>query len=95
MYLDLAAAFAGKNDAALTGEIESALRAAAAAEPPSGEALFQLGQSYANAGKQQGKAFLRRYLDVAAKQPEAEQDRQKIQVAKQLIRALDALNQVK
>lgn len=95
MYLDLAAAFAGKNDTALTGEIESALRAAAAAEPPSGEALFQLGQSYANAGKQQGKAFLRRYLDVAANQPDAEQDKQKIQVAKQLIRALDALNQVK
>lgn len=95
MYMDLAAAFAGRNDNALAGEIESALKAAAAAEPPSGEALFQLGQSDANSGRQQGKAYLRRYIELAVKQPEAEQDKQKIQVAKQLIRALDALNQVK
>ena len=95
MYMDLAAALAGKNDNALAADIESALKAAIAADPPSGEALFQLGQSYANSGKQQGKAFLRRYVELSIKQPEAEQDKQKIQVAKQLIRALDALDQVK
>ena len=95
IYMDLAAAFSGRNDNTLAGEIESALKAAAAAEPPSSEALFQLGQGYANAGKQPGATYLRRYIEVAGKLPEAEQDKQKIQVAKQLIRALDALNQAK
>ena len=95
MYLDLAAALAAKNDNKLAGEIDSALKAAAAAEPPSGEALFQLGQSYANAGKPEGKTYLKRYLEVSGKLPEAEQDKQKIQVAKQLIKALDILQQAK
>jgi hypothetical protein len=95
MYLDLAAALAARNDSGLAKEIESALKAAAGAEPPSAEALFQLGQSYANAGKQEGKQYLQRYLEVSAKLPEAEQDKQKMQVAKQLIRALDILKQGK
>ena len=92
MYMDLAAALAGRNEPRLSGEIDSALKAAAAAEPPSSEALFQLGQGYANAGKPEGRAFLKKYLDVATKLPDADQDKQKIQVAKQLIRALDILN---
>jgi Flp pilus assembly protein TadD len=91
IYMDLAAALAAKNDNALAKEIESALKAAASAEPPSAEALFQLGQSYANAGKQEGKAYLQKYLDVSTKLPEAQQDKQKMQVAKQLIRALDII----
>jgi hypothetical protein len=91
IYMDLAAALAAKNDNALAKEIESALKAAASAEPPSAEALFQLGQSYANAGKQEGKAYLQKYLDVSAKLTEAQQDKQKMQVAKQLIRALDII----
>ena len=66
-------------------------RYAAAADPPSAEALFQLGQSYANAGKQEGKTYLQKYLDVSAKLPEGQQDKQKMQVAKQLIRALDII----
>ena len=95
MYVDLAAALAAKNDNRLTGEIESALKAATIAEPPSAEALFQLGQGYANAGKQEGKAYLQKYVDVATKLPAADQDKQKIQVAKQLIRALDSLKQAR
>jgi Flp pilus assembly protein TadD len=91
IYMDLAAALAGKNDAKLSREIESALKAAAAADPPSAEALFQLGQSYANAGRQEGKTYLQRYLDLSAKLPEAERDKQKMQVARQLIRALDVI----
>lgn len=93
MYMDLAAALAAKNDNKLAGDIESALKAAASTDPPSAEALFQLGQSAANAGKQEGKAYLQKYVEIAAKLPEAEQEKQKIQVAKQLIRALDALKQ--
>jgi tetratricopeptide (TPR) repeat protein len=95
MYMDLAAALAARNDNGLAKEIESALKAAAGADPPSAEALFQLGQSYANAGKQEGKQYLQRYLEVSAKLPEAEQDKQKMQVAKQLMRALDILKQEK
>jgi tetratricopeptide (TPR) repeat protein len=93
IYTDLAAAMAERNDPALTGDIDAALKAAAAADPPGADALFQLGQSYANAGKQEGKAYLQRYLDVSAKLPEAQRDVQKMQVARQLIRALDVLRQ--
>jgi tetratricopeptide (TPR) repeat protein len=93
IYTDLAAALAERNDPALTGDIDAALKAAAAADPPGADALFQLGQSYANAGKQEGKVYLQRYLDVSAKLPEAQQDAQKMQVARQLIRALDILRQ--
>jgi tetratricopeptide (TPR) repeat protein len=95
IYVDLAAALAAKNDSKLAGEIDSALKAGAAAEPPSAEALFQLGQSYANAGKQQGATYLKKYIEIAKALPAAEQDKQKIQVAKQLIGALDALKQLK
>ena len=95
MYMDLAAALARKNDNTLAGDIDSALKAAAAADPPSGEALFQLGQSYANSGKQAGTAYLKKYVELSSKLPETEQDKQKIQVAKQLIRALDVLKQTK
>jgi tetratricopeptide (TPR) repeat protein len=90
-YVDLAAALAARKDNNLAKDIESALKAAAAAEPPSAEALFQLGQSYASAGRQEGKAYLKRYVDLSAKLPEAEQDKQKVQIAKQLIRALDII----
>jgi hypothetical protein len=91
IYVDLAAALAARNDGKLAGEIDSALKAGAAADPPSAEALFQLGQSYANAGKQQGAAYLKKYVEISKALPEAQQDKQKIQVAKQLIGALDAL----
>jgi tetratricopeptide (TPR) repeat protein len=91
IYTDLAAALANRNDTALNAQIESALKTAAAADPPGADALFQLGQTYANAGRQEGKAYLQRYLKAAADLPEAQRDAQKIQVAKQMIRALDIL----
>jgi cytochrome c-type biogenesis protein CcmH/NrfG len=91
MYTDLAAALSAQNDASVAGDIEAALKAAASADPPSPEALFQLGQTYANSGKQEGKTYLQKYLDVMAKLPADQRDPQKIQLAKQLIRALDAL----
>lgn len=94
MYTDLAAALGAKNDPKLAGDVEGALKAAAGAEPASAEALFQLGQGYANAGKQEGKAYLQRYLDAVGKLPEGQRDAQKVQVAKQLIRALDVLKSV-
>jgi len=93
IYTDLAAALASRNDGALSGDIESALKSAAAADPPGAEALFQLGQSYANAGRQEGKAYLRKYLDLSAALPESKRDAEKMQVAKQLIRALEILQQ--
>jgi tetratricopeptide (TPR) repeat protein len=91
MYTDLAAALEAQNDPALAGDIESALKSAGDADPPSPEALFQLGQAYANSGKQEGKTYLHKYLDVTATLPADKRDPQKIQLAKQLIRALDAL----
>jgi tetratricopeptide (TPR) repeat protein len=91
MYTDLAAALEAQNDPALAGDVESALKSAGNAEPPSPEALFQLGQAFANSGKQEGKPYLQKYLDVTAKLPPAQRDPQKVQLAKQLIRVLDAL----
>jgi tetratricopeptide (TPR) repeat protein len=91
MYTDLAASLEGQNDPALAGDIESALKSAGNADPPSPEALFQLGQAYANSGKQEGKTYLQKYLAVTAKLPGDQRDPQKVQLAKQLIRALDAL----
>ena len=95
IYMDLAAALASKNDTKLTGDIDAALKTAAKSDPPNVEALFQLGQSYANSGDQQGKAFLKKYLEESAKIPEAQRDAQKMQLAKQMIRALDIVQQVK
>ena len=91
IYMDLAGALAGRNDAGLAGDIDAALKAAANADPPSAEALFQLGQSYANAGRIEGKKFLQRYLEVSQKLPAEKQDTQKMQIAKQLIKALEIL----
>lgn len=93
IYTDLAAALAERKDDRLTSMIEAALRAAATAIPPGPEALFQLGQSYAQAGKAEGKKFLQRYIEVSKDLPEAQRDPQKLRVAKQLIRALDILQQ--
>ncbi len=95
IYMDLAAALAARNEPKLAGDVEAALKLAAAADPPSADALFQLGQSYANAGKAEGKAYLQRYVAAADKLPASERDAQKIQVAKQMIRALDILDSAK
>jgi tetratricopeptide (TPR) repeat protein len=95
IYTDFAAALAAQNDPALAGDIEFALKSAGDANPPSPEALFQLGQGYANSGKQEGRTYLKKYLDVTAKLPADQRDAQKIQLAKQLIRALDAVKSEK
>lgn len=93
IYTDLAAALASRSDPSLSAPIDAALKSAAAADPPGADALFQLGQSYANAGRQEGKTYLQKYLQVTATLPESQRDLQKIQVAKQMIRALDILRQ--
>ena len=62
---------------------------------PRPEALFQLGQAYANAGLQEGKTYLKKYIDLSAKLPEDQRDPQKVQLAKQLIRALDVVQSLK
>ncbi|MGE5608392.1 MAG: tetratricopeptide repeat protein [Bacillota bacterium] len=88
-YADLASALAARNDPKLNAPIESALKAAAASDPPNLDALFTLGQSYAIAGKQEGRTYLQQYLDASNKLPEDQRDLQKTRLAKQMIRAMD------
>jgi tetratricopeptide (TPR) repeat protein len=91
IYTDLAAALAQRKDDALAPEIEKALKTAAAADPPGAEALFALGESYVNAGRAEGRKYLQRYVEVASALPKEKRDERKIRLAKQLIRALDAV----
>jgi Tfp pilus assembly protein PilF len=91
VYTDLAAVLAARNDPTLVPQIDRALKQAANASPPSPDALFALGQSYANANRPEAKTYLRKYLDLANTLPEEKRDPTKIQLAKQLIRALDAV----
>jgi tetratricopeptide (TPR) repeat protein len=95
VYADLAAALAARNDEKLNPRIEAALKSAASADPPHLDALFNLGQSYVSAGKPEGKDYLKRYLDGQAKLPEDQRDKQKMQLARKMIRAMDILNQVR
>jgi tetratricopeptide (TPR) repeat protein len=94
VYTDLAAALSARKDPSLAGDIEAALKSAAKSDPPSPEALFQLGQAYANAGRQEGRTYLQRYVDASAKLPADQRDAQKIKIAKQLIRALDVVKSI-
>jgi tetratricopeptide (TPR) repeat protein len=91
VYTDLAAVLGARRDEKLNGEIIKALERAAAATPPSAEALFALGQTYVNAGRPEGRRYLERYLEVVGKLPEGKRDEQKVRLAKQMIRALDAV----
>ena len=91
IYTDLAAALAQRKDDKLAPDIEKALKTAASADPPGAEALFALGQSYVNAGRAEGRKYLQRYVEVASKLPDGKRDDQKIRLAKQLIRAIDAV----
>ena len=91
VYTDLAAVLAARKEERLAGEIDAALKRAAAAEPPSAEALFALGQSYVNGGRVEGKGYLQRYIEVASRLPEGKRDETKIRLARQLIRAIDAV----
>ena len=91
VYMDLAAVLSAKNDPRLSTQIDRALKKAATADPPNLDALFTLGQSYINAGRTEGKDYLRRYVELATAQPEGRRDETKIRLAKQLIRAIDAV----
>jgi thioredoxin-like negative regulator of GroEL len=91
IYTDLAAALAARNDDKLAPEIDKALKNAAAAKPPSPQALFALGQSYASAGRPEGRQYLQRYVEVASALPAEKRDDRQIRLAKQLIRALDVV----
>ena len=91
IYTDLAAALAARKDDRLAPDIDKALKTAANANPPSPEALFALGQSYVNAGRGEAKTYLQKYIEVASKLPDGKRDDQKIRLAKQLIRAIDAV----
>jgi tetratricopeptide (TPR) repeat protein len=91
IYTDLAAALAGRNDDRLAPAIDQALKSAANANPPGVEALFALGQSYVNAGRAEGKQYLQRYVQTASALPADKRDEQKIRLARQLIRAIDAV----
>ena len=91
VYTDLAAALAGRKDERLSPDIDAALKAAAGAKPPSTQALFALGQSYVNAGRPEGRAYLQRYVEVASALPAGQRDERQIRLAKQLIRAIDAV----
>jgi tetratricopeptide (TPR) repeat protein len=91
VYTDLAAVLGARRDEKLNGEIMAALEKAAAATPPSAEALFALGQTYVNSGRPEGKRYLERFLELASKLPEGKRDEAKVRLAKQMIRALDAV----
>lgn len=91
IYADLAGALAARNDPRLDGRIEAALKAAAQANPPHLDSLFNLGQSYAAAGRQEGRTYLQRYIELASALPAEQQQPQKLRLAKQMVRALDAL----
>jgi len=91
IYLDLAASLAARRDDSLAQQVQAALEKSAAADPPHPDALFQLGQAFISAGMVEGKTYLTKYLDATAKLPEAQRNPQKIQLAKQLIRAIDAV----
>jgi tetratricopeptide (TPR) repeat protein len=94
IYMDLAAALAGRNDDKLSPEIDKALKTAAKSNPPSPQALFALGQSYASAGRPEGRQYLQRYVEVASALPAEQRDEKQIRLARQLIRALDAVKGV-
>ncbi len=91
VYTDLAAVLGARKDDKLNADIVAALEKAAKADPPSPDALFALGQTYVSAGRPEGRAYLERYLQVAATLPEAKRDEQKLRLARQLIRAVDAV----
>jgi Flp pilus assembly protein TadD len=91
VYTDLAAALAARRDPRRNAEIDTALKKAAAANPPGAEALFALGQSYANAGRPEARQYLQRYVEAATALPADKRDEQKVRLAKQLIRAIDAV----
>lgn len=93
VYTDLAAVLGARRDEKLNKDILAALETAAAANPPSPEALFALGQTYVNAGRPEGKKYLERYLEAVKALPEAKRDESKVRLAKQMIRALDAVKQ--
>jgi tetratricopeptide (TPR) repeat protein len=94
IYTDLAAALAARNDEKLAPEIDLALKTAAKSEPPSPQALFALGQSYASAGRPEGRQYLQHYVEVASALPAEKRDEKQIRLARQLIRALDAVKGV-
>ena len=92
IYADLASALSSRKEAALDGKIEAALKSAAAADPPHLDSLFNLAQSYANANRQEARATLRRYIELAGKQPESERNARQYQLARQLLRAMEIVN---
>jgi hypothetical protein len=91
VYTDLAAVLAARKEDGLAGEIDAALKRAAGANPPGAEALFALGQTYVNAGRAEGRGYLQRYIEVASRLPVGKRDETKIGLARQLIRAIDAV----
>ncbi len=94
VYADLAAALASKNEGGkFDNQILTALKAASSANPPNLDALFNLGQTYAGVGRQEGRPYLQRYVEEELKLPENQRDARKVKVAKQLMRALDAIRQ--
>ncbi len=94
VYADLASALGSKNESGkFDDQILAALKSAASASPPSLDALFNLGQTYAGAGRQEGRPYLQKYVEETMKLPESKRDARKLKVAKQLMRALDAIRQ--
>ncbi len=91
IYVDLAAALSARNDDGLAAEVEKALKKSADSKPPHPEALFALGQSYISAGRVEGKQYLSRYIEIAKTLPDGQRNEAKIRLAKQMIRAIDAV----
>ena len=90
-YGDLAGALSARREEKLAPAIESALKAAVAANPPDLDSLFNLGQSYVSAGREEGVKYLRRFVEEQGKLPKERRDEQRTRVAKQMIRAMEIL----
>jgi tetratricopeptide (TPR) repeat protein len=89
IYFDFASVLTGRKGEEPSALIDWSLRQAADATPPHLDAMFTLGQSYAAVGKDEGSAWLNRYVEGQNKLPEDKRDKRKIRLARQMIRALE------
>jgi len=91
VWADFAGSLAARNDRTLDAQIETALKAATSAQPPHLDSFLFLGQSYMAAGKPEARDYLQRYVTLASALPKDQRDDRKLRLAKQLLRALEAV----
>jgi tetratricopeptide (TPR) repeat protein len=89
VYFDFGSVLTGRKGDEPSALIDWSLRQAANATPPHLDAMFTLGQTYAAVGKDEGAAWLSRYIEEQDKLPEDKRDKRKLRLARQMIRALE------